>query len=278
MYRILFTIGSFSIYSYGMMIALAFIAAILFAMKEAKRSGEDPERILDVSLYVILGALIGGRLGYVLFNLDYYLANPVKILYFRQGGLSFLGGFLVAYFLCWLYARRTRISFWKYSDIAAPSIALGIGIGRIGCFLNGCCFGVVSENYGIKFPSLHMPPVYLQQLKDGLIASGSSCTLPVIPTQFYSSLYGFLIFFILLWMKRHKKYDGFLMLSFFILFSISRFTIEFFRFYENNYKVLNLFTITQAILIGVILVSLVLMNILKKKSKTSAERIVVGSR
>ena len=264
MYRILFNIGSFPIYSYGVMIALAFIVGIFLAMKEAKRSGEDPERILDLSLYVILGALIGGRLGYVLTYLDYYIKNPVKILYFRQGGLSFLGGFLVAYFLCWLYVKRTKISFWKYADIAAPSIAIGLGIGRIGCFLNGCCFGVVSKNYGIKFPSLHMPPVYLQQLKDGLIASGSSCTLPVIPTQIYSSLYGFLIFFIILWMKKYKKYDGFLMLSFFILYSISRFIVEFFRFYENNYKVFNLLTITQTILLGVVLVSLVFMNILKK--------------
>ena len=267
MYRILFTIGSFPIYSYGVMIALAFIAGILFAMKEAKRIGENPERILDLSLYVILGTLIGGRLGYVLTNLDYYMRNPMQILYFRQGGLSFLGGFFVAYFLCWLYVKRTKISFWKYADITTLSIAIGLGIARIGCFLNGCCFGVVSENYGIKFPSLYMPPVYLQQLKDGLIASGSSYTLPVIPTQLYSSLYSFLIFFILLWMKKYKKYDGFLFLSFLILYSIARFTIEFFRFYESNYKVFNLLTITQAILVGVILVSLVFMNILKKKSK-----------
>ena len=266
MYRILFTIGSFPVYSYGVMIALAFITAILLAMKEAKKYGENPERVLDISLYVILGALIGGRLGYILQYLDYYLKNPLKILYFRQGGLSFVGGFLVAYFLCWLYVKRTKISFWKYADITAPSIAIGLGIGRIGCLLNGCCFGVVSENYGIKFPSLHMPPVYLQQLKDGLIASGSAYTLPVIPTQLYSSLYGFLIFFILLWIKKYKKYDGFLMLNFFILYSISRFTIEFFRFYENNYKIFNLLTITQTILIGVILVSLVFMNILKKKA------------
>jgi len=266
MYRILFTIGSFSIYSYGVMLALAFIVGIFLAMKEAKRSGEDPERVLDISLYVILGALIGGRLGYIIFNIDYYFTNPIKILYFRQGGLSFLGAFLVAYSLCWLYVKRTKLSFWKFADIATPSIAIGIGIARIGCFLNGCCFGVVTENCGIKFPSLHMPPVYLQQLKDGLIASGSSCTLPVIPTQLYSSLYGFLIFFILLWIKKYKKYDGFLFLYFLILYSISRFTIEFFRFYEDNYKIFNYFTVTQTILIGVILVSLVFMNILKKKA------------
>ena len=267
MYRILFTIGSFPIYSYGVMIALAFITAILFAMKEAKRIGENPERILDISLYVILGTLIGGRLGYVIFHLDYYLKNPIEILYFRQGGLSFLGGFLIAFFLCWLYFKRTKLSFWKYADIVAPSIAIGIGIGRIGCFLNGDDYGFVSENYGIKFPSLFMPPVYLQQLKDGLIASGSPYTLPVIPTQLYSSLYGFLIFFVLLWMKKYKKYDGHIFLNFLVLYSISRFVIEFFRFYENNYKVFNLLTVTQTILIGVILVSLVFMNILKKKSK-----------
>jgi phosphatidylglycerol:prolipoprotein diacylglycerol transferase len=268
MYRILFTIGSFPIYSYGVMLALAFITGIFLAMKEAKRIGENPERVLDISLYVILGALIGGRLGYVIFYLDYYLKNPIKILYFRQGGLSFLGAFLIAFFLCWLYVKRTKISFWKFADITAPSVAMGIGIARIGCFLNGCCFGVVS-NYGIKFPSLYMPPVYLQQLKDGLIASGSSCTLPVIPTQLYSSLYGFLIFFILLGIKKYKKYDGYLFLNFLILYSISRFTIEFFRFYIDNYKMFNYFTVTQIILIGVILASIVFMSILKKRKKDS---------
>jgi len=131
----------------------------------------------------------------------------------------------------------------------------------------------VSEKYGLKFPALDMPPVYLQQLNDGLIASGSSYTLPVIPTQIYSSLFdGFIIFFILHWMKKYKKYDGFLMLSFFILYSISRFNIEFFRFYENNFKVFNLLTTTQTILLGVVLVSLVSMNILKKKNKNSGQK------
>ncbi len=93
MYRILFKIGSFPIYSYGAMIALAFIVAILIAMNEAKREGENQERILDISLWVIVGALIGGRIAYVLTHLDYYMKDPIKILYFRQGGLSFLGGF-----------------------------------------------------------------------------------------------------------------------------------------------------------------------------------------
>lgn len=267
MYRILFSIGSFPIYSYGVMLALAFIVGIFLAMQEAKKNGEDPERILDLSLYVILGALIGGRLGYILLYLDYYLKNPVRILYFRQGGLSFFGGFLIAYILCWWYVKISKISFWKYADIVAPSIAIGLVIGRIGCFLNGCCYGLVSEKYGLKFPALNMPPVYLQQLKDGLIVSGSSLTLPVIPTQLYSSLYNFLIFFILLWIKKHKKYNGYVFLSFLILYSISRFTIEFFRFYENNNKILNYLTITQIICLGVIFCSLIYMNILKKRKQ-----------
>ena len=267
MYRILFSIGSFPIYSYGVMLALAFIVGIFLAMQEAKKNGEGPERILDLSLYVILGALIGGRLGYVIFYLDYYLKNPIKILYFRQGGLSFLGGFLIAYILCWWYVKISKISFWKYADIVAPSIAIGLGIARIGCFLNGCCFGLVSEKYGLRFPALNIPPVYLQQLKDGLIVSGSSSTLPVIPTQLYSSLYNFLIFFILLWIKKYKKYNGYVFLSFLILYSISRFTIEFFRFHENNNKILNYFTITQIICLGVIFLSLIYMHILKKRKK-----------
>ncbi|HDK27911.1 MAG TPA: prolipoprotein diacylglyceryl transferase [Candidatus Atribacteria bacterium] len=263
MYRILFHIGSFPIYSYGVMIALAFVTGILFAMREAKRYEEDPERILDISLYIIIGALIGGRLGYVIFHLDYYTKSPLEIFYFRQGGLSFLGAFILAYILSLWYVKRSKLSFWKYTDIIAPSIALGLGIGRIGCFLNGCCFGVVSEKYGIKFPALNMPPVYLQQLKDGLIASGSSHSLPVIPTQLCSSLYGFLIFIILIWIKKYKKYDGFIFLIFLILYSISRFIIEFFRFHEDDYIFLNL-TVTQAICIIIAFCSLIFMRILNK--------------
>ncbi len=94
-----------------------------------------------------------------------------------------------------------------------------------------------------------MLPVYLQQLKDGLIASGSSFNLPVIPTQLYSSLYVFLIFFILLGIKKYKKYDGYIFLVFLVLYSIYRFVIEFFRFFDNNYKVFNYLTVTQAICI-----------------------------
>jgi len=267
MHRILFNIGSFPIYSYGVMIALAFILGILLAMKEAKRIGENSERILDISLYVILGGLLGGRLGYVIFYLDYFLKNPIKIFYFRQGGLSFLGGFILAFILGSWYVLRNKLSFWKYTDIAAPPLALGIGIARIGCFLNGCCFGIASEKYGIRFPALNMPPVYLQQLKDGLIASGSSHTLPVIPTQLYSSLYAFLIFLILLWVKKYKKYDGYLFLNFLVLYSISRFIIEFFRFFDNNYKVFNYLTVTQAVCIILAFGSLICMNILKKRKQ-----------
>jgi len=268
MYRILFKIGSFPIYSYGAMIALAFIVAILIAMNEAKREGENQERILDISLWVIVGALIGGRIAYVLTYLDYYMKDPIKILYFRQGGLSFLGGFFLAVILGWLYVKRNKIPFWKYADIAAPSIAIGIGIGRIGCLLNGCCYGVITENYGIAFPAVNMPPAYLQQLRDGLISAGSTCTLPVVPTQIYSSLYGFMIFFLLLRIKKYKQYDGFTFLSFLILFSASRFTIEFFRFYENRIMVFNLLTITQVICITVFLSAFIFMNVLKKKKRT----------
>ncbi len=266
MYRILFTIGSFPIYAYGVMIALAFIVGILMAMQEAKKTGEDPERILDLSLYIILGAIIGGRLGYVIFHLDYYLKNPVQIFYFREGGLALLGGFVLAFILGRWHILRNKLSFWKYADIIAPSLAFGYGIARIGCFLNGCCFGVVSEKCGIRFPALNMPPVYLRQLQDGLIAPGSPYTLPVIPTQIYASLSGFLIFLILIRLKKYKKYEGFIFLNLLLLYSLYRFIIEFFRFYESGYLFLNL-TVGQVICIGLALGSLIFMNILNKRNK-----------
>ena len=264
MYRILFSIGSFSIYSYGAFLALAFTIGILLAMKEAKKSNENPERILDLSLYVIIGVLIGGRLAYVLTNFSYYMNDPIKILYLRQGGLSFLGAFLMAFLLaCW-YIKKNKLSLWKYADITTPSIAIGYAIARIGCFLNGCCYGVISENYGIKYPSLNMPPAYSQHLKDGLIASGSTCSLPVIPTQIYSSLYGLLIFFIILRLQKNKKYDGYLFFNFLILYSVARFVIEFFRFYENGIMIFNLLTITQIVCIVMIVFAFFMMRFLKK--------------
>jgi len=264
MHRILFEIGNFPIYSYGAMIALAFIVAILVAMNEAKKSGENQERILDISLRVIIGALIGGRLIYVFTYLDYYLKDPIKILYIRQGGLSFLGGFLFAVILAWLYVKKNQLIFWKYADICSPAIAIGLGIGRIGCLLNGCCFGVITDSYGIKFPAEHLPPAYLQHLKDGLISQGSACSLPVVPTQIYSSIYGFAIFLILLRISKPKRYDGFTFLMFLILYSVARFSIEFFRFYENRIVLFKIFSITQVVCIIVIIFAIFMMRYLKK--------------
>jgi len=249
------------------MIALAFVIGIFLAMKEAKKTGEDPESIIDLSLYVIVGVLIGGRLIYVATFLDYYLKNPVQILYFRQGGLSFLGAFLFAFLLACLYIKKHKLSVWKYADIATPSIALGLFFGRIGCFLNGCCYGVVSEKYGVRFPSLDTPPVYLQHLKEGLISSGSSCSLPVIPTQIYSALFGVVLFFIILKLKKYKKYDGYLFLNFLILYSIYRFIIEFFRFYSNSIMVFNVLTITQFACIFIIIFATIYMRFLNKNSQ-----------
>jgi len=266
MHRILFSIGSFYIYSYGVMIALAFIVGILLAMKEAKRKGENPERIVDLSLFVILGGIIGGRVGHVILHLDYYAQNWIRIFYFRQGGLAFLSGFILAFLLGSWYVKHHKLPFWKYTDIAAPSIALGLAIARIGCFLNGCCFGVVSEKYGIRFPSLHQPPVYLRQLTDGLITSSSSHTLPVIPTQLYSSLKGFLIFLILIWLQKKERYDGFLFLSFLLFYSMGRFIVEFFRFSEEDYLFYNL-NLTQIFCLGSFCLALILMNLLKRRGQ-----------
>ncbi len=131
--------------------------------------------------------------------------------------------------------------------------------------MNGCCYGVITENYGIAFPAVNMPPAYLQQLRDGLISAGSTCTLTVVPTQIYSSLYGFMIFFLLLRIKSISNMTDLLFYPFLILFSASRFTIEFFRFYENRIMVFNLLTITQVICITVFLSAFIFMNVFKEK-------------
>jgi len=156
------------------------------------------------------------------------------------------------------YLRRNRLPFAKVVDIMSPSLALGIFWGRLGCFLNGCCYGVVSDRWGMRFPARDNPPVFAQQVMDGLIPPDAPCSLPVVPAQLYAALHGLVLFVILLFVQRHKKFDGYVFLVLMLLYAAGRFFIEGFRFYERNYFLGNM-TVSQAISIILALLSSVLL-------------------
>ena len=141
MHRILFQIGQFPIYSYGFFLGVAFLVGIYYASRRAPGYGVTPDAVVEVSVLCIFGAIIGSRLIFVLLNWDIYRDNLIHIFLIREGGLTYYGGVLGALLLATPYIIYKKYSLPALFDICTPAIALGYSIARIGCFLNGCCYG-----------------------------------------------------------------------------------------------------------------------------------------
>lgn len=218
MYPILFKIGPFSVHAYGFFIALAFIFGILVSLHYTKKEGIRREAILDLALYVIIAAIVGSRFFYVIGQWNQYKDNLLEVFMVQKGGLIFLGGFLLALATVIGYTKIKNIPLLKLFDALAPGTALGYSIARIGCFLNGCCFGLPTDpHWGLVFSS-------------GSLAASYFPGQPLQPTQLYSLLAMFLAFLVLLWIYRFKKFDGQIFFWWFILYSVYRFLVEFLRY------------------------------------------------
>lgn len=267
MRRILFTLGPVNIYSYGLMLALAFLSGMYLIEKKARKQGLDITKILDLVFLILFSGILGARVLFVILNWDYYRSDPIGIFKVWEGGLVFYGGLILAFFVSAWFLKKNKLSFWKTADILSPALALGIALGRIGCFLNGCCYGLISEKWGVSFPARDNPPAFAQQAFDGLIQPTAKCSLPVIPTQIYSALAALVIFFILLALEKKKNFNGFLFWVFILLYSLSRFVIEGFRYYEKNFFVFGSLTISQAISIILVITSLIFLFKGKKQNQ-----------
>jgi phosphatidylglycerol:prolipoprotein diacylglycerol transferase len=138
MHPVLFRIGSFALHTYGVFVAMAFLAAMGLALREARRVGEDADKILDLCFYMIIAAIVGSRILYVVIDWPTYLQDPVEIIRIWHGGLVFYGGFIAALITALWYMKKKGLSPWKTADILAPSVAFGQFVGRIGCFFAGC--------------------------------------------------------------------------------------------------------------------------------------------
>src|SRR3989339_541590 len=174
MFPVLLKIGPISIFTYGFFIAVGFLAGIFLATKEAKRLGEDYEKIMDLCFYILVAAILGSRLFYVATSPEMFLKNPVEILKIWNGGLVFYGGFIAALVTGVIYLKVKNIPVWKTADIMAPSIALAHFFGRIGCFFAGCCYGKYCD----------LPWAVTFNHPDSLAPTG----IPLHPTQLYEAL------------------------------------------------------------------------------------------
>lgn len=262
MHPILFSLGPLTIYSYGVMLALAFACGIWFATRQAKKEKVPANTILDISLVALITGIIGARIFFVLLNLDYYSGHPFESIMFWQGGLVYYGGIILGALCAVLFLKVRRLDIWRVVDICAPSLAIGQALGRIGCFLNGCCFGR-PVSWGIKFPPGSMASY--EQFSQGLIKSVNEYSLPVHPTQLYSSFNALIIFLILVMVRRKKRFNGKLFWLYLLLYAITRFGIEFLRGDDRGPIFFGSYSISQLIGVGVFILALLMIFLLKRK-------------
>lgn len=231
MHPVIFKVGSFELRSYGLLLALSFLIGIFLAVRRAKKKGIDPNHIMDLSVILIVSAIVGSRLLYVLFHLDEFRGhwtdtfNPFQSSgQIGLAGLTLLGGVILCFISAFVYLRLKKLPFLKFADTIIPSVAFGEFLTRIGCYLNGCCFGISCEGHS------HFCVTFPPESAAGNMFQG----VPLIPTQLYSSAYGLIIFGLLLLLERYQKRDGFVLYLFLIFYGLARFVIDFYRFYESS--------------------------------------------
>jgi phosphatidylglycerol:prolipoprotein diacylglycerol transferase len=242
MHRILFEIGPVTVYSYGLLVAAGFLIASVMILSDSRKLGLARDSVFDCLIAILAGGIVGGRLLFVALHWQYYFESPLSIFMLTEGGMAFhgaLGGALLAGIIT---ARIKKLPFWKTADLIAPYIALGQAIGRIGCFLNGCCYGkITTSGIGVMFP-------------------GESVLR--VPTQIYSSFFLLILFIILIKLRSRGIFSGFVFSMYIILYSIFRFFIEFFR--GDNPAVLYGLTLAQLISIFLILCGTIMLAVLSK--------------
>jgi len=225
-------IGPFTIYSYGLMLVAAFIVGTFFAAREAKRYGLSPDLIFNLTFIAFISGIIGSRLFFVVENLDIYLNNPLEIIMLAHGGLSWFGGLILGSISGLVFLKIKKAPVLNTLDILAPYIALAQAVGRVGCFLNGCCGGTIFNG---------------------------------IPVQLVSSVLLLVIFFALRFMLRRPHLAGQIILTYLLLYSVKRFSIEFFR--TDNPVIWAKFTLFQILSAVLFIFSAVSLTLLKLRKK-----------
>lgn len=214
MKSIIFSIGPFTVYGYGLMIALGVVAAYITVSKRAPKFQLNPDLVFDLAIFCLLGGLIGSKLLYWITILPEILEDPSRILDSLANGFVVYGGIIGGILGGFLFCHLKKINFLQYFDLVMPSVALAQGFGRIGCFLAGCCYGMETDSAcHVIFPAGSLAPA----------------GVPLLPTQLFSAGLDFAHFFVLCWFASRKKADGQVAALYLIFYSIGRFILEYFR-------------------------------------------------
>lgn len=251
MFPNLFSIGPLTIHSYGVLVALGCIVGLIVTVKIGKSLDVSKQQVMDMGFVMILSAIIGSRLLYVLINFPYYLQHPLDVFKIWQGGLVFSGALIGVIGTMFWYVKRYGLTMWTFGDLWAPAAALGQAIGRIGCFMAGCCYGKPTQ---VKWAVTFTNPKSLAPLDVALH-----------PTQVYSTLSGTIIFLVLLVLHRKRKFEGQVLLWFLILHSTARLFLERFRGDDRGLVLGGDITVTQLVAILILIASVIALIVRKTR-------------
>ena len=252
MHPILISLGPIHLYSYGLLVAVGVLCAVMLLRKNAKIISINPDLIVDLAIVVVLSGFTGARIFYIAQFWEYFRSSPLDMLKIWEGGIILYGGVIGGLIGFFVFTRIKRLSFLSTLDLFVPAIALAQGFGRIGCFLNGCCFGKATHwPWAVSFPFLDHP---------------------VHPTQLYESIFDFCLAALLLFLFHRRLKTGTVAAVYFVLYPAARFFLEFVRG-DNQAIFLNL-TLHQWISLVFIVVTLSLFfwNRLTRHGNEAAHR------
>ncbi len=247
MHPILFQLGPITIYTYGAFVFLGVLVGYLVCTRYASQSGLDDKVFSNIFFWTIISSFLGAKILYIILNIDYFMKEPSNVL---RSGFVFYGGVIGGSFALFLLAKRYNISLIKLADIFCLGIPLGHALGRVGCFFYGCCYGKPSD----CFFCLLFPPN----------SPAGTLGVKLIPTQLISAFFLFMIFLLFVVIKRRKKFEGQIFTSYFVVYGIFRFIIEFFRA-DPRGMFLSLFT-SQIISIFLVIAGITLFLRLRRPS------------
>ena len=223
-----FNVFGFEIAFYGCTMATGIIVGYLMAAREAKRTGQNPDDYLDMLLYAVFFAIIGARLYYVIFKWDYYGQNLMQIFNLRQGGLAIYGGIIGAFTTVYFFAKKRKLSFAQMLDTACPGLAAGQVIGRWGNFFNREAFGGYTDGlFAMQLPvSAVRSGEITEQMWENLEVINGIEFIQVHPTFLYEGMWNVGVIIFLYLYRKHKKFQGELVLWYLVLYGVGRFWVE----------------------------------------------------
>jgi phosphatidylglycerol:prolipoprotein diacylglycerol transferase len=217
---ILFELGPVTIYSYGVLLASAYLIGLFMAVRRANAAGVDGNKVLDLGIWVIIAALVGAKALLFVVEFEHFTSSREEFLSLLRSGGVFYGGLIGAVVVCIYQLRKHKLRVWPAGDLFAPGIAAGYMVGRLGCLMAGCCYGKPTQ---VAWAVTFTDPAAAMNV-------GTPLGVPLHPTQVYESLAGLIILVVLLATERlGRRFAGRTFWSFVLMYAVSRFVIEFFR-------------------------------------------------